>query len=67
MKNIVIPKGGNIQIACDINIDKGAAGALLNNFKDPFKGIPFAVSGGYQYFERIIFTPPKPIQKLGVS
>lgn len=66
MKNIVIPKGGNIQIACDINIDKSGAGAIVNS-KDPFKGIPFAVSGGYQYFETIIFTPPKPIQKLGVS
>jgi len=65
LKNIVIPKGSNIQFMCNLKIDTEVARALLNNFKDAYKGIPFTTTVGYQYFDTATFNPPKPVQKLG--
>lgn len=66
LQSATIPKKGNIQFPCQLNMDDSIASALLNNYQDSSKGIPFAATANYNYYEMATYSAETPVLSSGI-
>jgi len=63
LQGVNVPKTGNIQFSCTINIDSNTASQLLDNLQDSSKTIPFTANAYYNYIETRTYEATVPVQK----